>query len=120
MTTLLDSNELEYIRAEIESMLPDLCNILSATLVSDGAGGMSETWGTVGVAVACRLDSLRGIENLQGARIAPQHGYVLTLPHDKVIDTEDRVEVGTHTFTVTSVDLEKSWAGCVRVYLEII
>jgi head-tail adaptor len=116
--SILSTPELEYIRTSIESMLPDTCNILSATLASDSAGGMTATWGTVGTAIACRLDAFRGNESIQGASLAPQNAYVLTLAHDATIDTDDRVVVGTHIFTVTSVDLEKSWAGCTRVYLE--
>lgn len=116
--TLLSSDELEYMRTAIEELLPDTCNILSATLSSDGAGGMTASWGTVGVAVPCRLDAIRGNESVVGGGLAPQHAYVLTLAHDATIDTDDRVEIGTYTFTVVSIDLEKSWAACKRVYLE--
>jgi head-tail adaptor len=115
---MLTSSELEYMRDSLEDLLPDTCNILSSTFASDGAGGMTETWGTVGAAIACRLDAIKGNESIQGARLAPQHAYVLTLAHDTTIDTESRVEVGSHTFTVVSVDEEKSWSGCTRVYLE--
>lgn len=118
MMAQLSTGDLEYIRTAIEELLPDTCNILSSTFASDGAGGMTETWGTVGAAIACRLDAIRGNESIQGARLAPQHAYVLTLAHDTTIDTESRVEVGSHTFTVVSVDEEKSWSGCTRVYLE--
>ena len=116
--TQLSTSDVEYMRSSIEELLPDTCNILTATFASDGAGGMTETWGTVGSSVACRLDAIRGNESIQGAKLAPQHAYVLTLAHDVDIDTEDRVEVGTHTFTVISVDYEKSWDACQRVYLE--
>lgn len=116
--SMLSANELEYIRSAIEELLPDTCNLLSSTFASNGAGEMTETWGTVGVAVACRLDAIRGNESIQGASLAPQHAYVLTLAHDTTIDTTYRVEIGAHTFTVTSVDEEKSWSGCVRAYLE--
>ncbi len=85
--TLLPDSDLEYMRASIEGLLPGSCNILSATLASDGAGGMTPTWGTVGTAIACRLDAIRGNENIQGASVAPEHAYVLTLAHDTDIDT---------------------------------
>lgn len=116
--TLLSSNELEYMRTSIEGLMPGTCNILSATLASNGAGEMTSTWGTVGTAVSCRLDATRGMEAVEGASLAPLHSYILTLAHDQTIDVDYRVEIGTHTFTVTSVDLEKDWAACRRVYLE--
>ena len=116
--SLLSSDELEYMRTGIEGLLPGSCNILTATLASDGAGGMTASWGIVGTAVACRLDAIRGNETIQGASVAPEHAYILTLAHDTTIDTDYRVEVGTHTFNVISVDLEKDWAACRRVYLE--
>ena len=118
MTQPLSTGDLEYIRSAIEELLPDICNILSATLASDGAGGMTATWGTATVEASCRLDARTGNENIQGASLSPQHAYVLTLAHDVNILPEYRIEVGTHTFTIQSVDLEKSWAGCTRVYLE--
>jgi head-tail adaptor len=118
LMTQLSTGDLEYMRSSIEELMPDICNILTATLASDGSGGMTATWGTIGASIPCRLDAIRGNENIQGARLAPQHAYVVTLAHDVDIDTDDRIEIGTHIFTVTSVDFEKSWDACTRVYLE--
>lgn len=114
----ISSADLEYMRSAIEDLLPDLCNILRVTYSSDNAGGMSETWGTVIAGTICRLDANSGYKFIQGASPVPEHNYVITLMHDIGIMPEDRVEVGAHTFTVNSVDEEKSWRGCTRAYLE--
>ena len=118
--TPLSNNDLEYMRTSIEGLLPGTCNILSATLASDGAGGMTATWGTVGTAVACRLDAIRGNENIQGASLAPQFSYMMTMPHDTAVVSTNRVEFGAYLFNVVSVNLGQSWNADLRVALEIL
>ena len=113
----LSTRELEYIQDSIEDLLPDSCYILSPTSTADGAGGFTDAWGTAGTA-DCRLDPVRGGERTVGASIQPVFSYILTLPHDTTIAENYRVEVGTSTFAVTSVDTSKSWAGSKRVTLE--
>lgn len=114
----IGSADLVYMRAAIEELLDTTCNILSPTLATDGAGGMTATWGTAGTAVACRLDAKSFSETVQGATMTPQYGYMLTLPNSTTIEENYRVIVGSDTFTVTSVDAGKSWSACVRAYLE--
>ena len=116
-----DSTELTRIRTDMQArLMPDTCNILEVTQTADGQGGFTDSWGTAtgGTAVACRLDGVRGNEQYEGAAIRPYHTYVLTLPHDTTISGTNRVEVGSNTFNVTSIDTDKSWSACVRVYLE--
>lgn len=115
----LSANDLEYIRAALEETLPQECNILSPTYVSDGAGGQTPTWGTAYASVKCRLDSSsRGSEaDIRGA-LLPYHTYILTLPWDTTIGETNRVEIGARTYTVSGVDLGKGWPGVIRVGLE--
>ena len=116
---MLTDAELDGIRAAIEELLPDTCNILSVTHASDGQGGMNDTWGTATASAACRLDQAKpGGETVFGAMIQPFHGYVLTLAHDTTITTSNRVACNGQTFNVVSVDLAKSWDGSRRAYLE--
>ena len=114
----ISSDDLTYMRAAIEELFDTTCNILSATLASNGAGEMIETWGTAGTAIACRLDAKSFSEPIQGASVRPQYSYVLSIPHGTTIANNYRVEVGSSDFTVTSVDTDKSWSACVRAYLE--
>ena len=118
---MLTDPELEAIRAAIEDLLPDTCNILSVTRTSDGQGGWTESWGTATAAAPCRLDVARpGGEQVFGASVQPFTGYVLTLAHDETITTAHRVSCNSQTFSVVSVDLAKSWDGSRRAYLEIV
>jgi hypothetical protein len=117
---ILYSAELAQIRADVLSMLPDACNILSVTLTSDGAGGNAETWGTATAGVSCRLDYKTGDETISGGAVKPFSGWVLTLPHDADIDTENRVEVGGGTYAVLGVDGGKSWTASIRCRLEVV
>lgn len=115
----LTSAELTAMRTAVEDLLPDTCNILESTLTADGQGGNTEAWGTLsgGTAVDCRLDSKTAAEGVAGGELQPYHAYILTLPNGTTITTDNRVEVGSNTFNVTSVDKEKSWSACVRAWL---
>jgi len=101
-----------------KALMPGTCNILSVTLTSDDQGGYTEAWGTATLGESCRLDSINAREVVAGAGLQAFHLYVLTLPHGTTIATSNRVEVGSDTFSVTSIDQEKSWSTCVRAYLE--
>jgi head-tail adaptor len=116
---MLPSNDLEYIRSSIELLLPDTCNILSVTRTADGFGGWTDTWGTATVGAACRVDPLKGLENITAEALRPFHPYIMTLAHDVTINEQSRVEWNGNTYNVTSVNVN-SWQGCKRVALEIV
>lgn len=118
---MLTDPELEAIRAAIESLLPDTCDILSVTRASDGQGGWTDTWGTATASAPCRLDVARpGGEQVFGASVQPFTGYILTMAHDETITPSNRVSCNGQIFSVVSVDLAKSWDGSRRAYLEIV
>ena len=81
-------------------------------------GGVSETWGTAKLNVACRLDALTGREILSAGEIEPYHTYVLTLPQSATVTTESRIEHGDYTYEVKSVSLDRSWSWCKRAMVE--
>ena len=116
--TGLTTAELTVMRDTIEQLLPDTCNILTATNVNDGQGGITTTWGTTSASVACRLDKRSGQEQVTGGAVKPYTEWMLTLPYDTTITSNQRVEVGSSTFNVISVDGDKSWEASIRVILE--
>lgn len=119
MTIALTAEELAAMREGIAELLPDTGAILSLTQVSDGMGGLTDTWGTATASVAYRLDAQRGDEQTAAASTRPYHTYVLTLAHDATITTAHRFQdTDGHRYNVTSVDDPKSWAACIRAYVE--
>lgn len=122
MSITLTAAELAEIRAAINELMPDTCNLLTPTAVSDSEGGHSQTWGTASSNVPCRLDSIQmrnmTNEQLAAGQITPFHSYVLTLPTTATVTEAYRVELGSDTYQVRSVDANKSWPGCIRAYVE--
>jgi len=118
----LSDAELSGMRSIINELLPDTCNILQVTRTKDGAGGWTESWGTAsgGTAVACRLDSIGGIVNVVGGAVQSFHGWIMTLPYDTTITTANRIEHGSDTYQVITIDTDKSWKASVRVGVEVL
>lgn len=114
----LTSNELTYMREQIEDLLPDTCNLLTVTRTSDSAGGWSDTWGTATASVKCRLDAANGKEQFIADNLKPFHGFILTLPYNTTITTDYRVEISSTSYNVVAVDSGKSWSACLRAAVE--
>jgi hypothetical protein len=121
MSRLLSQRDLDQMRADVETLcLPDTCNILTSTLTNDGEGGQTIAWGTATANEICRLDAYNGKEFVIGGQLQPFHGFVLTLPYDATIEPAYRVEVGSKSYSVISVDGDKSWATTIRCALEVL
>lgn len=114
----ISAAELAIMRETISSLLPDTCNILTVTETANGAGGVSQSWGTAYTSVACRLDKRTGNEQLSAGAIQPFTGWVLSLPYNATISEACRVEHGGYTYNVTSVNNDASWRVVKRAILE--
>jgi hypothetical protein len=114
----LTDAELEVMRSSINELLPDTCDILSVTNVSDGQGGWNETLGTATAGVDCRLDYVRDVKIVSGGALQTYTGWMLTLPYDAVITETNKVQIGADIWNVTSHDDGKSWQACIRVAME--
>jgi head-tail adaptor len=117
----LSTAEIAQIRASILEMLPDTCDILAVTLTSDGAGGVSETWGTVtgGSAVPCRLDFRdAGKEAVQNAAITPYKSGILSIAYDEPITNANRIQIASQAYNVTGVNVNQSWLVVQQVNVE--
>ena len=120
----LTAKELTAIRNDINDLLPDTGYILSRSATSDGMGGQTETWGTAGTTIY-RLDPkmITGWsteEKVSSGALRPFHSFILTLPYDTNIDTNNRFKDKDGTiYNVTSVDTGKSWIASKRCVLEL-
>jgi head-tail adaptor len=118
---MLTSAELAFMRDSIEQLLPDTCNILSVTRTPDGQGGMTETWGTAGTAITCRVDIKQVREQQSGGAVQYYTQTMLSLPYDTTITAANRVEHGGNTYAViTPANTDQSWIAVKRVALELV
>jgi hypothetical protein len=120
---MIPIGELTLMRAEIAKMLPDTCSILTLTHVSDGAGGWTDTRGTVS-GIACRLDYMSGsegvAENLSAGAVQPYSRFILTIPASVTVLPENQVLHGGLTYNVMAVNTDTSWITCKRAVLEVV
>jgi head-tail adaptor len=115
----LTTAELAGMRDSIELLLPDTCTILSISRTADGEGGFTETLGTVGTAIPCRVDVKHGrFMNTAGA-MQPYMKTQLSLAYDQTITEAHRVVHGGVTYSVIAPpNSDQSWIAVKRVELE--
>lgn len=110
---MLSAADLASMRATAEQALPGTAVIQSGTLTSDGGGGHTETFTPSGT-VPCRVAPINGSEREEGDRITAESEYVITLPAETTVETDDRIETGGITYNVTAVR-DRSWEVTRRV-----
>jgi len=118
MSIALTAKELAQMRADIEDLMPDTCDILSVAYTSDGEGGMTEAWGTALADVACRVDYRSGSEKMTGGAIQPYNKAVISLPYTTALTTKHRVKLDDFVWAVLSVNEGQSWDVVRRAELE--
>ena len=116
---MLPADELAQIRVDLETTLPDTCNILTLSRTSDSQGGWSETWGTATLAVECRFDFIArsSSERVTANALLPYSEAIVTFPQDTTITEQNRIEHNSVTYSVQSVNLG-SWLGVKRASVE--
>lgn len=122
MGTILSADDVKFMRSWVENnLMPDTCTILSRTLSNDGMGGGTVTWGTATAGVVCRLDRVnQPTPAVAGAALQSFQSWVMTMPYDETITTQNRILHDGHTYNVTGIDDDKSWPVTIRVYLELV
>ena len=114
----LPTDELTRIRTDLEDvMLPDTGVILTGTIVIDGMGGNTTTWGTTYAGVHCRMDYVKGVKPVIGGMLQPFTGIMLTVPYDTPLTTNNRFEYGGEQYNVINVT-SGSWMIDKRSELE--
>jgi len=120
----IDTAMLTAMREAIADLLPDTCNVLTVTRTPDGMGGNTEAWGTASSSVSCRVDlqqgQTAGMEMNMGDALRPYTTYILSIPYDTTITTDDRIEHSGATYAITSVNTEQSWMAVKRCQMEIV
>lgn len=112
---MLNTADIASMRSVAERALPGTAVIHDSTFSSDGGGGGTDTFTPrTGGTVACRVAPLRGLEREVGDRIEAESEYVITLPAETTVETDDRVVVAGVTYNVTAVR-DRSWEITRRV-----
>lgn len=120
MSPLIPDDELLSMQTTQAGTLPDLCDILEVTRVTDGAGGFTESWEAVEEDVPCRLTVVKGFEDTPGQGLQSFQKTILTLGVDTEIDTTNRISYEGQVYNVVSISTPKSWATCIRLELEMV
>lgn len=110
---MLTATDLASMRATAERALPGTAVIQWGTLTSDGGGGWTEGFVASGT-VACRVAPISGSEREVGDRVSAESQYVITLPAETSVETDDRIVVSGVTYNVTAVR-DRSWEVTRRV-----
>lgn len=118
MSIGLTARELAAMRADIEDLLPDTCDILSVAYTADSEGGFAEAWGTATANVKCRIDFRSGTERLSGGAIQPYSKAVLSVPYNTTLSLTNRVKSGGYTWAIVSLNEGQSWQAVKRAELE--
>jgi SPP1 family predicted phage head-tail adaptor len=115
----LSTTELNQLRADAESFLPDTCTIQTVTQTRDTQGGWTESWANTHTSIECRLapQTQSGVETIEGGQVTSISRWVLTLHHDQTIDETMRVVHDSQTYEVEHLEDTHSNRTARRVYL---
>lgn len=98
---MLSADELAGIRATQAANLPDVASVRRAARVSDGAGGVTQTWATIAQRVPCRLSMLRDpLPMTNAAQETVMADWIATTQHDCDLRADDELIARGHTLIV--------------------
>lgn len=120
LSTFLNGREPSRLRGLLWLSLSDTGDLLSLTSTSDSGGGASQTWGTAGTAIPCRVDPLSSTTGVIAGRIDERSTHVVTVPLGTVVGGSDRFAVsGRGTFEVTATRVQTAELATTFEVIEI-
>lgn len=113
---MLSTSDIAAMRTALTASMPDSVAISRATSVSDGYGGLTETWATVAT-VAGRVSptGYAPDERAVAQRLGNVSSWVVTMPALTDVRVTDRLAVGSRTFEVKEVLGPRSYEVSRRV-----
>lgn len=113
---LLSTAELTQMRHTVGAYLPGTAVLQTATRSSDSQGGQFWTYAASGT-VDARLSPILGGEAEIASRISERNAFVLTIPWETAIDSDDRVVYDSVTYEVIHVRDRTPWELSRRVFV---
>lgn len=105
---MISAADLASMRSAMDQSLPDSCDVVRATIASDGAGGETTGWASVAT-VACRVSPATGREGLIAAALASVGPWIVTVPAETDAGVTDRIAWRGRTFEISSVLAPSTW-----------
>jgi head-tail adaptor len=93
------AEELARFKTSILDTFHSTCDIQRRTLASNGAGGQTETWGTVHKGEKCAVNARGGDEDVVADKEASVKEYVIHLKAGLDVRQQDRVRVRETSLT---------------------
>ncbi len=117
MPSLISQTDIDHIRTEAESVLPDFCTIQTGTRASDGQGGNPITFADTYTDVPCRFGAFSQkeieVEQRKG-QLESDRPFWLTIKRSQPIAISDRVKKDAITYEVRYIDDGKSYQATKR------
>ncbi len=103
---ILNAGQLAQLRTLHERALPNTATILRRTLTSDGQGGQTQSYASVGTTI-CRLAFFGGNRPVmpdteQSGKIEPKERWIVTLPYGADALETDRLTINGVTYEIVS------------------
>lgn len=116
MSALLTANDLTWMRAQQERILPGTVVVYRASLTENGMGGYRETWQAIGTATGriYPINQRGAAEFVAGAQVISESKWAATLPVGTDVVAADRLKVGGRTWEVVKVNNDEDYMTAVR------
>ena len=113
----LTTPELSAMRSYANGYLPDTCTITRGSASHSASGAAKLAYGTVGTAIACRMDEpiSASAEGPVNAAVGVIVRWPMHFKYDQDITVKDRVVFGSNTYEVNEVLDSSSWLITRRV-----
>lgn len=111
---MLSSGDLAAMRsAQAEWLAGGTAVVQTNVPVSDGAGGYTDGWATVGT-YGCRVAPAGGAERELGGAVRDVAAWMVTLPYDAQVGARDRIVTGGRVLEVVGVAADTTIQTAVR------
>lgn len=117
--SLLTAADLAYMQATQEQAMPGTVYVLAMGTATNGMGGYSETWGTVGTVTGRVYPMVRRgqPEMMAAGQVVSETSWFATLPVGTTVTGKNRIEYNGRTWEVVRVNNNEMYQTAVRCEL---